>query len=81
MSKSREELVSKLGSREDGKFKLFNLKELQKLIEDNADETEWYCLGRKFKDNPITYCKHAYSSELPVEGCTADCGFYEKLHH
>lgn len=81
VKESREELIKRLGTREDGNFPLYNLDELENLIKTKNDKLNWYCLGRENKRDGkfIDYCEHAYGKEL-VLGCTIDCVFYRKLH-
>ena len=82
---SRKKLIEELGTREDGKFPLFNLEALKKLMRAGNDKMGWYCTGRKTEaegDN-ISYCVFAYplprnEKEPP---CTKDCLFYKKLYN
>lgn len=80
---NREELIAKLGTKEDGKFSLYDLEELEKLIKAGNNKEDWYCIGRKNEKEKINYCIHSYSAfnnKGPVKGCTADCKFYKDLH-
>ena len=82
----RKKLIEELGTKEDGKFPLFNLEELRKLIRSGSNKEDWYCFGRKTKidGKNINYCIYAYyafSNNGPVNNCTADCKFYKKLHN
>ena len=83
---SRRELLERLKTREDVGFPLYNLEELEKLIELGNNKDNWYCLGRKTEQegNTIEYCIYAYSAfrnnNQPIENCTGDCEFYKKLH-
>ena len=86
MVTARKKLITKLGSKEDGKFLLFNLDALRKLITSGDDKKGWYCIGRRTEKEgeTLTYCVHAYSAfsnNGPVLGCTADCPFYNGLHN
>ena len=85
VKESREELIRRLGTREDGRFLLYDLEELENLIKSGNNKSNWYCLGREHEKNGkyIDYCEYGYAKkpiEKPLPGCTADCKFYKKLH-
>ncbi|MEK6835699.1 MAG: hypothetical protein AABX55_01635 [Nanoarchaeota archaeon] len=82
MEENREELIKKYGTREDGKFQLYNSEELEKLMLAENNKENWYCLGRQRKEDYVSYCIHAYhdSDKQPKQGCPADCKFYKELH-
>ncbi len=85
MKMLRKKLIEELGTREDGKFPLFNLEELKNLIKARNFNDNWHCLGREKEreGKDITYCVYAYqafSNNRPIKNCTADCEFYRVLH-
>ena len=60
MEKSREEILDEHGIKEDNRFQLFNLGELEKLIQIGNNKLVWYCLGRERKEDYVDFCKYAY---------------------
>ncbi|MEK6841424.1 MAG: hypothetical protein AABW57_01625 [Nanoarchaeota archaeon] len=75
--KTRKGLIERLGTREDGGFPLYDLEELEKLIKAGNDKKDWYCSGRKQKQDNINYCVYAFNKN---DKCSKDCKFYKKLY-